>query len=181
MFSRTRPNTDVSADQEQVGGVKGCVDSSGVGGIGCDACETRRVTSVDVPAVAVPGSHQDLVTRALPAVVVTLMPDGRPQASVVWVAYDDGCISLNSEAGRQKVRNMRTDPRVTLLIVDPDDQHRYLELRCDVVGFRSEGALEHRAELDRQYLGADHWTDPAGDRGERIIVDLTPVAVNAYG
>ena len=134
-----------------------------------------------MPAVAVPESHVDLVTRALPAVLVTLMPDGRPQASIVWVAHDDGRLSLNTEAGRQKVRNMTADPRVTLLIVDPDDQHRYLELRCDVTGIRSDGALEHRAELDRRYLGPDHWTDPAADRGERVIVDLLPVHVNAYG
>lgn len=139
------------------------------------------MTSGDTPAVAVPGSHQDLVTRALPAVLVTLMPDGRPQASVVWVAHDDGRLSLNTDAARQKVRNMTTDPRVTLLIVDPDDQHRYLELRCDVTGLRSDGALQHRAELDRQHLGPDHPTNPGADGGERVIIDLTPVRINAYG
>lgn len=145
-----------------------------------DRCENRRVTSNESP-VAVPTSHEDLLARAIPVVLVTLMPDGRPQASVVWVAYRDGQISLNTEAGRQKVRNMNADPRVTLLIVDPDDQHRYLELRCDVVAMRTEGALEHRAELDRQYLGPDHWTDPVGDRDDRLIIDLEPVRVNAYG
>jgi len=76
---------------------------------------------------------------------------------------------------------MTTDPRVTLLIVDPDDQHRYLELRCDVTGFRADGALEHRAALDRRYLGPDHWTDPATDRGDRVIVDLLTARINAYG
>lgn len=139
------------------------------------------MTSSGTPAVAIPASHADLLTRALPAVLVTLMPGGRPQASVVWVAHDDGRLSLNTEAGRQKVRNMTTDPRVTLLIVDPDDQHRYLELRCDVTGFRTDGALEHRASLDRRYLGADHWTDPATDRGERVVVDLVLARINAYG
>lgn len=139
------------------------------------------MTSDDLPAVAVPASHEDLLIRPLPAVLVTLMPDGRPQASVVWVAYEDGRISLNSGTGRQKVRNMTSDPRITLVIVDPDDQHRYLELRCDVTEFRTHGALAHRAELDRQYLGPDHWTDPAGDRTDRVVVDLVPVGINAYG
>ena len=133
------------------------------------------------PEVAVPVSHADLLERPLAAVLVTLMPDGRPQASVVWVSWSDGRISLNTEAGRQKLRNMAEDPRATLLIVDPDDQHRYLEIRCDVIGVRLDGALAHRAELDRQYLGDDHWSDPADDRGERAIVDLAPVRINAYG
>ena len=135
----------------------------------------------DPSPVEVPESHADLVTRALPAVLVTLMPDGRPQASIVWFASDHGRLSLNTEAGRQKVRNMTADPRITLLIVDPDDQHRFLELRCDVVGIRSDGALDHRAELDRRYLGPDHWTDPSTDGGQRVIVDLSPVRINASG
>ena len=139
------------------------------------------MTSSEPPAAVIPESHADLVTRALPAVLVTLMPDGRPQASIVWFAHDDGRLSLNTEDGRQKVRNMAADPRVTLLITDPEDQHRYIELRCDVIGVHSDGALEHRAELDRRYLGPDHWTDPSKDGGERVIVDLLPVRINAYG
>ena len=130
---------------------------------------------------AVPTSHLDLLGRALPATLVTLMPDGRPQGSVVWIAHDDGRLSLNTEAGRQKVRNMENDPRITLVIVDPDDQHRYLELRCDVTSTVTHGALEHRAELDRRYLGPDHHSHPANDRGERLIVEVEPVRVHAYG
>jgi PPOX class probable F420-dependent enzyme len=132
-------------------------------------------------SVSIPASHEDLLQRAIPAALVTLMPDGRPQASVVWVAYHDARISINTEAGRQKVLNMHRDPRVTLLIADPDDQHRYIEVRCDVVDIRSEGALAHRAELDRQYLGPDHWTDPVDDDDDRLIVELVAVRVNAYG
>lgn len=131
--------------------------------------------------VGIPASHLDLIERALPATLVTLMPDGRPQASVVWIADRDGRISFNTESGRQKVRNMERDPRITLIIVDPDDQHRYLELRCDVESIVSDGALEHRASLDRRYLGPDHHTDPASDRGKRLIVEVVPIRVNAYG
>lgn len=133
------------------------------------------------PDTLVPESHRDLLARPLPAVLVTLMSDGRPQASVVWVGFTSGCISVNTEAGRQKIRNLERDPRATLIIVDPDNQHRYLEIRSDVTTITSVGALEHRAELDRQYLGPDHRTDPAHDRGDRVIVDLAPVRVNAYG
>ncbi len=109
--------------------------------------------------------------------LVTLLPDGRPQASVVWYRFDpdSGTVTVNSERGRLKVDNVERDPRATMLIVDPDDQHRYIELRCDVESIRAEGALEHRAELDRRYVGPDHVTDPTSDRGERVIVTLRPV------
>ncbi len=135
----------------------------------------------DVPVATVPDTHRDLLERPLPAVLVTLMPDGRPQASVVWVEYDDGQMTLNSERARRKTRNLAADPRATLLIVDPDDQHRYLELRCDATSITEVGALEHRARLDRAYLGEHHHTDPGTDGSARVIVELTPVAVHAYG
>lgn len=129
----------------------------------------------------IPLSHVDLLERALPAVLVTLLSDGRPQASVVWFAYANGTFSVNTERGRLKLRNMERDPRVTLMIVDPENQHRYLEVRGDVTSISENGALEHRAMIDRMYLGPDHFTDPASDKGTRVIVEIDPVKVVGYG
>ena len=58
-----------------------------------------------------PASHLDLLERALPATLVTLLADGRPQASIVWFAYDaaSGTVSVNSERGRRKVKNLERD------------------------------------------------------------------------
>jgi PPOX class probable F420-dependent enzyme len=113
--------------------------------------------------------------------MVTLLKDGRPQASVVWFDVIEEMFRVNSERGRLKVRNSERDPRVTLLIADPLNQHRYLEVRGDVVSIEEEGALEHRAQLDVRYLGPDHRTDPASDQGNRVIVSIKPVKVVAYG
>lgn len=128
-----------------------------------------------------PTSHLDLVERPLPAVLVTLLADGRPQASVVWFDLDGDVVRVNSERGRLKVRNIERDGRITLLVVDPDDQHRYLEIRGDVESITERGALEHRAALDRRYLGPDHWSDPAADAGARVIVTIRPVKVVTHG
>ncbi len=131
--------------------------------------------------VEIPPTHVDLVERPLPATLVTLQPDGRPQATVVWFSFDDTGLSLNTERGRRKTANLERDGRATLLIMDPDDQHRYVELRCDVTSVSEDGALEHRARLDERYLGPSHHTDPSRDVGARVIVRLRPVRVNAYG
>lgn len=128
-----------------------------------------------------PQSHIDLVERPLPATLVTLMPDGRPQASVVWVDYADGVLTLNTARDRRKTKNMAADRRATLLVVDPDNQHRYLELRCDVSSISEVAAVEHRERLDRSYLGPEHRSDPANDRSVRVVVTLDPVVVHAYG
>ena len=135
----------------------------------------------DTNGVQVPASHVDLLEQPLPATLVTLMPDGRAQASVVWLLWRNSSLSLNTERGRRKTENMEADPRVTLLVIDPSDQHRYIELRCDVTRVSADGALEHRALLDAEYLGPDHVSDPANDRDERVVVDLRPVRVNTSG
>jgi PPOX class probable F420-dependent enzyme len=100
--------------------------------------------------IPIPASHRDLLTRPIAAVLSTLMPDGQPQSSLMWCDCDGECARINTTAERQKGRNMRADPRVTLLIVDPDDTSRYIEIRGDVE-LTEEGAIEHLDALTRQY------------------------------
>jgi PPOX class probable F420-dependent enzyme len=98
----------------------------------------------------IPDSHIDLLTRPIHAVLTTLMPDGRPQSSLMWCDYDGECTRINTTAQRRKGKNMRADPRVTLLLIDPDDTSRYLEIRGDVE-LSAEGAIEHLDALTRRY------------------------------
>jgi PPOX class probable F420-dependent enzyme len=128
-----------------------------------------------------PTTHLDLLAKPIPAMLVTLLPDGRPQASVVWFDFVEDVLRVNSERGRLKIRNLERDPRATVLIADPDNQHRYLEIRGDVDSIQEDGALAHRAHLDALYLGPDHRTDPANDRNARVIVSIKPTKVVAYG
>ena len=104
-------------------------------------------------SLPIPASHLDLLTRPIPAVLTTLMPDGQPQSSLMWCDCDGQCARINTTAERRKGRNMRADPRVTLLIVDPDDTSRYIEIRGRVE-LTQEGAIAHLDELTRQYT--DH-------------------------
>ena len=104
----------------------------------------------------IPASHVDLLTRPIPAVLTTLMPDDQPQSSLMWCDFDGQCARINTTAERRKGRNMRADPRVTLLIVDPDDTSRYIEIRGDVQ-LTEEGAIEHLDALTRQYTAHPHF------------------------
>ena len=98
----------------------------------------------------IPDTHLDLVTRPIHGVLTTMMPDGQPQSSLVWCDYDGECARVNTTAERQKGRNMRANPKVTLLVVDPDDTTRYLALRgqAELV---EDGALTHLDEITRAY------------------------------
>jgi PPOX class probable F420-dependent enzyme len=79
-----------------------------------------------------------------------MMPDGQPQSSLVWCDYDGDCARFNTFLERQKGRNLSSNPKATLLVVDPEDTTRYIEIRGEVELVRA-GALEHLDALTRRY------------------------------
>ena len=110
-----------------------------------------------VPAHGViPESHLDLVARPLHGVLTTMMPAGQPQASLVWLDYDGECLRVNTTRERQKGRNMQANAKVNLLIIDPGDTSRWLEVRGQVE-ITEENALAHLDELTRQYTKHAHY------------------------
>ena len=78
---------------------------------------------------ALPASHADLLERPLFGHLATVRPDGAPQSSVMWFAWDGSRISMTHTSTRQKFGNLQTEPRVALSIADPDDEYRFLEVR----------------------------------------------------
>src|SRR5512140_2085873 len=81
--------------------------------------------------VEIPESHLDLLTKPVHGVLTTMMPDGQPQSSLVWCDYDGECACVNTTLQRQKGRNLLRDPKVSLLIVDPENTGRFLSIRGD--------------------------------------------------
>ena len=80
----------------------------------------------------IPESHFDLITRPIHGVLTTRMPNGQPQSSLVWCDYDGECVCIHTTPERQKGRNMLHNPKVSLLIMDPEITGRSLELRAEV-------------------------------------------------
>ena len=101
----------------------------------------------------IPASHRDLAECPPVAALTTIMPDGYPQTSVVWCDFDGECVRVNTMRGFAKERNMRRDPRVTLLCFDPREPNRYLEIRGRVVEMTEDGASAHLDELASKYAG----------------------------
>lgn len=100
--------------------------------------------------ISVPASHLDLLTGPVHGVFTTMMSGGQPQSTLVWCDYDGECVRVNTSLERQKGRNLLTDPKATLLVVDPEDTSRYIEIR-GVVELVYAGAIQHLDELTRQY------------------------------
>lgn len=101
----------------------------------------------------IPESHLDLVECPRVAALTTVMPDGSPQTSVVWCDFDGEVVRVNTMRGFLKERNMRRNPRVTLLCYDPRDDGRYLEVRGTVEEMTEDGAMAHLDALTTKYAG----------------------------
>jgi PPOX class probable F420-dependent enzyme len=101
----------------------------------------------------IPPSHRDLIECPPVAALTTVMPDGSPQTSVVWCDADEACVRVNTMRGFQKERNMRRNPRVTLLCYDPRQPLRYLEVRGTVIEMTEAGAGAHLDGLASKYAG----------------------------
>lgn len=107
------------------------------------------------------------------ATVVTLMPDGTPQAQLTWVDTDGDHVLVNTEPQRQRVRNLRRDPRVTVLIHSPENPWDWAEVRGRVIGtVDGDVARAHIDELSRRYVGTDY-SRPVGPAG-RVILKIAP-------
>ena len=126
----------------------------------------------------IPKEYADLLHKPAFAHLATLMPDGSPQVTPVWVDYDGKHVRVNSAKGRVKDKNMRRDPRVALSLMDPDNGYRYLEIRGRVVEITEQGADAHINKLAKKYLGVDVY--PYRRPGEvRLLVKVLPERLNS--
>lgn len=111
--------------------------------------------------------QQQLVDEPLHAVATTLLPDGAPHSTVVWVDRDDGTLLFNTARGRLKARNLERDPRVSVALFDPASPFQktlVVRGRAELV---DDGADDHIDRLTRKYTGQDQypWRRP----GERRV------------
>jgi PPOX class probable F420-dependent enzyme len=131
-------------------------------------------------AGGIPEKYRDLFNKRAFAALTTLMPDGSPQTTPVWVDTDGEYVIFNSAKGRQKDRNVRRDPRVALAIVDPDNPYRYLEVRGKVAEITEHGADAHIDKMAKKYLGQDKY--PYRQDGEvRVIYKVRPEHTTTMG
>ncbi|MFJ4789102.1 PPOX class F420-dependent oxidoreductase [Streptomyces sp. NPDC088794] len=103
--------------------------------------------------------------------VATLGPDGAPQNSVVWIKREGDTVLFSSTDGRQKVRNLRRDPRVSLSVFDLADPYTSVEIR-GTAEILPDPDKRLPYELSHKYLGID----PPGEKDDevRVIIRIVP-------
>jgi PPOX class probable F420-dependent enzyme len=129
----------------------------------------------------IPDSHKDLLTGAVYANLATIMADGRPQLHPVWSDYDGSYVRVNTAVGRQKDINLQRRHYATILLIDPDDHYRWMEIRGHVAErIVGEEAEAHIDSLSLAYRGVE----PYQGRTEgmrRVMYKIEPDRVLVRG
>ncbi len=114
------------------------------------------------------------------AAVATLMPDGSPQVTIVWVDSDGKHVIFNTAEGRVKANNLRRDPRVAVSVMNSENPYQQVMIRGRVVEMTHDGADAHIDHLAKKYLGVDKY--PYRGPGEqRVIVKIAPEHIAILG
>ncbi len=129
----------------------------------------------------IPESLRDLLTDEKKAFLylATIMKDGSPQVTPVWFNTDGSHILINSAMGRLKDKNMRARSAVAVVIADPANPYRYLQIRGKVVEITLEGAEEHIDTLAFKYQGVPAYPYRRADE-KRVTYKILPEHVDAH-
>ncbi len=130
---------------------------------------------------AIPQQYLDLLTTKKGfAHIATVMPDGSPQVTPVWLDHTDGMVRVNTARGRVKDRNIKVGTRVALSIQDPDNPYRYVQVRGKVARITEDGADAHIDALAKKYLGVDKY--PYRNASEkRVTFYIEPSSAQGMG
>jgi PPOX class probable F420-dependent enzyme len=118
----------------------------------------------------IPDEYLDLFEKRIFAHLATLMPDGAPHVTPIWIDHDGQHLLVNTPQGTQKDRNMQERPTVAISMQDPDNPYRYLAVRGPVVATAEEGAREHIEKQAQRYTGGAY----RGPTGPRHLHKIAP-------
>ena len=130
--------------------------------------------------MTLPKSHADIFDKQSFWHIATISPDGTPQSSPVWATFDGTHIKFSLTRGRQKFRNLNTNPAVALSAIDPDNSYRYLEVRGRVVSLEDDTELAFVNSMAKKYMGLDKYPNHRpGD--ERVVISIEPTGASSMG
>ena len=136
------------------------------------------------PPQALPESHRSLLEQPALGYLATLMPNGTPQVTPVWVQLDEaGYIVFHSARGEQKDRNIRGRRRIALCVSDPNDPYRYVAIRgpvVQIVEHAAGDAADAPGPLASKYT-AEATVQDRRPRAARVTYCLRPDHIAARG
>lgn len=127
-------------------------------------------TTLDGMATTIPEGYDDLLDRPIVGVLATVGPDGVPNATPMWFAWQDGQLRFTHTKARKKIANLQQNPNYSFVITDPDNPYRYLEVRGTLESVTDDPTGSFYVVLGKRYGNADQAPPP--DAADRVILAL---------
>ncbi len=122
----------------------------------------------------------ELLRRPSTCYIATTMSDGSPQLTQTWVDTDGEHVVINSVQGFVKLRNIERNPRVAVVVSDPENPSRYFQVRGRVIDVTADGGTDHIEMLAQKYLGTPYpWY--GGHDQVRVIITIEPEKISGLG
>jgi PPOX class probable F420-dependent enzyme len=126
--------------------------------------------------MTIPESHRDLLNAQV-AMLATIGSSGRPQLSATWFLAEGDTVQISLNTARQKVKNLRVNPKCSLLIPGTPP-YRYVEFRGDAE-ITPDANYEFADKVGAKY-GADlRGMDQPGE--SRVVVTIRPERIVTWG
>lgn len=123
--------------------------------------------------IEIPEGYRDSLESTALVHVATRGPNGEPHNNPVWLVWDGEHVKFSQTKARQKFRNLGRDPRIAFSLVDPDNPHRYLEIRGEVDRVEEDPDMDFINAMAKKHLGQDEYPfHQPGD--ERTVVYVAP-------
>jgi PPOX class probable F420-dependent enzyme len=129
----------------------------------------------------IPPNFTDLLTREKRAFadLALVLKDGTPQVTPVWFDWNGEQIIINTARGRVKDKVLHRKPVVALMIADPSNPYRYLQIKGRVTAETEEGAYEVICDLQEKYHGNRDYPRRPGE--VRVTYKIVPEKAQARG
>ena len=133
-------------------------------------------------SLPIPEKFHELFSRPILCALTTVNPDGQPHSVPVWCDFDGEHVRVNFPAATKKARNLKTNPRLSLLVIDPQNPGHWIEIQGHVgmVKDESQGALNHINKLSEKYTGSPVY-QPRGASGigrQMYVIDAVKINGN---
>jgi PPOX class probable F420-dependent enzyme len=155
-----------------------CAASSLPRGDGARRNPSPAAQVVDEVTASIPEDLRDLLDRPLFAALGTVRPDNTVQVNPMWFEFNGKHLKFTHTTYRAKFRNLRRNPSMSVLIVDPDDPMRYIELRGELVKVEPDATGDFYVHLGRRYGNPDQ--QPPPDSADRVILHMSVERVGRH-
>lgn len=136
--------------------------------------ETTATTATRLPQQAI-----ELMKAPNFGHLATIMPDGSPQVTPVWVDTDGTFVLINTARGRQKTRNLEKNSRVAIDVLNQGNPYQYVQVRGHVADITRDGAEAMIHQLSDKYTGNPRYPLQPGE--QRVIIKIAPEHIHMNG